>query len=153
MRIIAADSPAEVGLARELFKEYHASIGVDLCFQEFDKELAGLPGDYAPPAGRLFLAYDGDELVGCVALRRIDAGACEMKRLYVRQPGRGKGIGRQLAEFVIHAAREIGYESMRLDTLPSMKEAIALYQKLGFRPIEAYRPNPVKGALFMELAL
>jgi putative acetyltransferase len=153
VRIIAAASTAEVELARELFKEYQASLGIDLCFQGFDKELADLPGDYAPPSGRLFLAYDDAELVGCVALRRIDARACEMKRLYVRQPGRGKGIGRQLAEFVIHAAREIGYESMRLDTLPSMKEAIALYQKLGFRPIEAYRPNPVEGALFLELAI
>jgi putative acetyltransferase len=153
VRIIAAASTAEVELARELFKEYQASLGIDLCFQGFDKELADLPGDYAPPSGRLFLAYDDAELVGCVALRRIDARACEMKRLYVRPRGRGKGIGRQLAEFVINTAREISYASMRLDTLPSMKEAIALYQKLGFRPIEAYRPNSVEGALFMELVL
>jgi len=153
IRVIPAASPAEIALARELFKEYQASLGIDLCFQGFDEELAELPGDYAPPTGQLLLAYDGDTLVACVALRRIDPRTCEMKRLYVRPQGRGKGTGRKLAEIVIEAARELGYKSMRLDTLPSMREAIALYRKLGFQPIEPYRLNPVEGALFLELAL
>jgi putative acetyltransferase len=153
VQVISAASPAEIGLARELFKEYQASLGIDLCFQGFDKELAELPGEYAPPSGRLFLAYDSDQLVGCVALRRIDPRTCEMKRLYVRPQGRGKGFGRKLTEIVIEAARELGYARMRLDTLPSMREATALYRTLGFQPIGSYRPNPVEGSLFLELAL
>ena len=138
---------------RALFQEYAASLGIHLCFQNFDKELAGLPGGYAPPTGRLLVAVDEDRLAGCVALRRIDARVCEMKRLYVRPAHRGTGLGRKLAEAVIAAAREIGYAKMRLDTLPSMIAAIKLYDSLGFADTQPYRFNPVEGVRYMELVL
>lgn len=157
MRLLPAQTARQVEEARALFQEYADSTGVDLCFQNFAQELAALPGDYAPPSGRLILAYpeDGDgEAAGCVALRRLgDAAACEMKRLYVRPAFRGTGLGRTLAERVVAEARAAGYERMRLDTLPSMRSAIALYRSLGFREVEAYRFNPVEGTLYMELEL
>jgi putative acetyltransferase len=163
VRIMPARSGEEVERARELFLEYANGLGVDLCFQSFDKELAGLPGDYAQPKGRLFLAYApiteepsggaGPQLAGCGALRRIDDATCEMKRLYVRPGFRGQGVGRALAVALIDAAREIGYSRMVLDTLPSMVEAHKLYRILGFREIPPYRHNPVPGALFLELLL
>jgi len=153
LRIVQAVSPEMVEAARALFLEYAASLGVDLCFQNFDRELASLPGDYAPPGGRLLLAYSGEEIAGCVALRRLDDTTCEMKRLYVGPGFRGKKIGRTLALAVIAAAREIGFERMRLDTLPSMTEAQSLYAALGFREIAAYRHNPVPGSRFLELSL
>ena len=143
----------DVEAARRLFVEYQESLGVDLCFQGFDHELAGLPGDYVPPHGRLLLARAGGEAVACVALRRLDAETCEMKRLYVRPSQRGLGLGRALAELLITEARRIGYERMRLDTLPSMTEAAALYERLGFRDIEPYYANPVPGARFLQLEL
>jgi putative acetyltransferase len=153
LQIVQAGSAEMVEAARALFLEYAASLGVDLCFQNFDREVASLPGDYAPPGGRLLLAYNGEVIAGCVALRRIDETTCEMKRLFVRPAFRGKKIGRALAFTVIAAAREIGYHRMRLDTLPSMTEAQSLYAALGFRDIAAYRANPVPGSRFLELTL
>lgn len=146
-------SPEEVEAVRRLFGEYQESLGVDLCFQSFDRELAELPGDYASPGGCLLVARNGDEIVACVALRRLDPETCEMKRLYVRPTQRGLGLGRALADAVIDEARRIGYRRMRLDTLPSMTEAAALYERLGFQEIEPYTANPVPGARFLQLAL
>ena len=151
--IVRVASEADVRKARELFVEYAASLGVDLCFQDFDRELAELPGDYAPPDGCLLLAMYGIEPAGCVALRKSAGGIGEMKRLYVRPQFRGLAIGKSLALTVIEEARKSGYTRIRLDTLPSMKEAIALYRSLGFTGIEPYRHNPVEGARFMELQL
>jgi len=154
LKLIQAKTLKEIETARGLFKEYEAWIGISLCFQNFDQEVANLPGDYAPPTGRLFLASDSDTIVGCIALRSIKEDICEMKRLYVRPEFRGQGFGRRLVENIIAAAREIGYSRMRLDTLPGrMDKAIALYERLGFKDIPAYYNNPVKGARFMELAL
>ena len=151
MRIVPAVTTAEIETIRGLFREYAASVGVGLCFQGFEQELAGLPGDYAPPAGRLYLVYVEDSLAACVALRKIEDGVCEMKRLYVRPSHRGQGIGRRLVLKLIEDARSLGYSKMRLDTLPSMQRAQELYRAMGFKPIGPYRPNPVPGALFFEL--
>ncbi len=152
--ITQVESLAQVERARELFLEYAQSLGFSLCFQNFDQELAGLPGDYAPPGGRLLLASYRDQLAGCVALHSLETGICEMKRLYLRPQFRGKGLGRALAEAVIADARGIGCSSMRLDTVePVMPNAVAMYRRLGFKEIEPYRPNPMAGALYMELAL
>ncbi|MDX6289125.1 MAG: hypothetical protein QOH42_924 [Blastocatellia bacterium] len=152
--IIQARSAGDITQARELFKEYEAWLEVDLCFQSFAKELAELPGKYAPPDGRLLLAMYDEQLAGCAALRKIDHGICEIKRLFLRPQFRGKGLGRQLAEAIIREARQIGYKRMRLDTLPpKMNDAIALYGSLGFKEIESYYDNPVPGAKFMELNL
>jgi GNAT superfamily N-acetyltransferase len=153
LKIVPAASPGMIDHARALFREYAAALGVDLCFQNFDGELASLPGDYAPPMGRLLLAYLGDSVVGCVALRKLDADSCEMKRLYVCPSARGKRIGLALANAIIAAARELGYARMRLDTLPQMTEAQRMYAALGFRDIPAYRVNPVPGSRFLELSL
>lgn len=153
VRIVNAASADDTERARELFTEYADATGVDLCFQGFAQELAGLPGGYAPPRGRLLLALVDGRAAGCVALREFEEGVCEMKRLYVRPEFRGLRLGRSLAERVVAEARSIGYQSMRLDTLPTMTEAIALYRSLGFQETEAYRHNPVEGSLFMALEL
>ena len=151
---IQVRSEDDIQHARELFKEYEAWLQVDLCFQSFEKELAELPGKYAPPEGRLLLAVVNGSVAGCVALRKIGEGTCEIKRLYLRQEFRGLGLGRKLAEAIIGEAKEIGYERMRLDTLPpKMNDAIKLYRSLGFKEIEPYYDNPVPGAKFMELDL
>jgi ribosomal protein S18 acetylase RimI-like enzyme len=154
MKLIQAKSAEEIDRARELFEEYAAGIGIDLCFQSFEKELAELPGKYVPPGGRLLIAIDEHQAAGCVALRKIADGVCEMKRLYVRPGFRGTGLGHTLAEAIILSAREIGYQRMRLDTLPGkMDRAIAMYRSLGFKEIGPYYDNPVERALFMELEL
>jgi len=149
-----AESALQIAAIRELFLEYAQSLGFSLCFQSFDQELASLPGDYAPPNGRLLLAISKGNPAGCVALHKLEQDICEMKRLYVRSQYRGKGLGRQLAERVIAEARQLGYKKLRLDTVePVMKTAVAMYRQLGFREIPPYRPNPIKGALYMELQL
>ena len=150
--VLASDSES-VESARSLFREYSNSLDFSLCFQGFDEELAGLPGEYSPPTGRLFLATLDGNLAGCTALRRIDGNICEMKRLYLRPEFRGKGIGRQMTVEIIRAAQEMGYTLIRLDTVPAMKEAISLYRSMGFVEIEPYRENPMPGALFMERVL
>jgi ribosomal protein S18 acetylase RimI-like enzyme len=153
LTLIQVHHGPDIDLARELFREYHRSLGVDLCFQDFEHELASLPGEYAPPSGRLLLSYEEETLAGCVALRKIDDSTCEMKRLYVRPGFRGKQLGKRLADAVIEEARGIGYKKMKLDTLPTMTAAIALYRSLGFKSTLPYRHNPIPGALFMELDL
>lgn len=146
----AADDLARV---RELFLEYQSALEVDLCFQGFERELAGLPGSYAPPDGRLLLAWAGPEPAGCVALRRQGADAAEIKRLYVRPAFRGRGLGAALARAAMAAASEAGYAKLVLDTLPQMAEAQALYRSLGFRDIAPYYANPVPGARYLGLYL
>jgi ribosomal protein S18 acetylase RimI-like enzyme len=151
--IVPADADEMIPTVRELFLEYAATLGIDLCFQGFGEELRLLPGAYAPPDGRLYIAKTESAIGGCVAMRKLTAQACEMKRLYVRDEFRGVGLGRQLTETVIEDARGIGYKVMRLDTLPLMGTAITLYRKLGFKEIAPYRDNPVEGALYFELDL
>lgn len=143
----------DIAAVRRLFEEYAASLEVDLCFQNFSAELAGLPGAYAPPRGRLLLATEDGPPVACVALRPKTDQAGEMKRLYVRPGHQGRGLGRQLAEQVIAEARVIGYNSLLLDTLPSMQAAIKLYESLGFVRREPYFDSPVAGNVYMELRL
>ena len=142
-------TPADLDEIRAMLREYAAWLEVDLCFQNFEQELAGLPGDYAPPRGRLLIA----EGAGCVALRAIDSEVCEMKRLYLRPEHRGSGLGRRMVQAIIDEARSVGYRRMRLDTMPKMDSAQRLYASLGFREIAAYRYNPEPGARFLELAL
>jgi ribosomal protein S18 acetylase RimI-like enzyme len=148
-----AVSADEIEMARSLFREYAGGLEVDLCFQNFDEELATLPGRYAPPDGRLLLAWGGAEASGCVALRRFEEAIGEMKRLYVRPAWRGTGLGRALAKAVIAEARLAGYTKLRLDTLSTMTTAQRLYRALGFHEIPAYRDNPVHGTSYMELTL
>ena len=154
LRITQATTQTDIDQARELFKEYEAGLGISLCFQNFEQELANLPGDYAPPQGRLLLAREHDQLLGCIALRPVDSTVCEMKRLFVRPEFRDRRLGRVLVEAIIEEARKIGYEHMRLDTMPGrMDRAIALYRSIGFIEIPPYYKNPVDSATFMQLDL
>jgi ribosomal protein S18 acetylase RimI-like enzyme len=153
LNIEEATRPPDIAAARLLFEEYAASLGVDLDFQGFNEELATLPGNYAAPAGRLLLARQGNELAGCVALRRLEQDVCEMKRLYVRPGFRGLGLGRMLVERITAEARATGYSRMRLDTLTTMAGALSLYRQVGFREIEPYRDNPIEGSVYLELQL
>jgi ribosomal protein S18 acetylase RimI-like enzyme len=148
------ESTEEIEQTRELFHEYVTWLGVNLCFQNYDKEVAELPGEYVPPTGRLYLAIEDDQTAGCIALRKLAEGICEMKRLYLRPQFRGRQLGRTLVDRVIEDARQIGYSRMRLDTLPGkMDAAIAMYRSLGFTDIERYYDNPYETAVFMELDL
>lgn len=149
-----AETAEQIEAARVLFREYEVWLELDLCFQGFEIELAKLPGKYASPDGRLLLAYSDESLAGCIALRKLDDGICEMKRLFVRGQFRGQAIGIKLIEKLIADAREIGYKKMRLDTYPAkMAKAVSLYESHGFYAIEPYYENPHDGVLFMELAL
>jgi putative acetyltransferase len=149
--ILAATTPAEVAQARALFIEYAAETKLDLCFQNFETELTQLPGGYAPPNGRLLLAYAKSDVAGCGALRRLEDGVCEMKRLFVRPAFRRQGVGRLLAQELVEEARRIGYAAMRLDTLASMRAALALYASMGFHRIPPYYANPLPEVVYLEV--
>ncbi len=153
MKIFPARTDADLETIRLLFREYEQFLRVDLCFQEFEKELAGLPGKYAPPEGALLLALAAGNAAGCVALRKQADKVCEMKRLYVRPPYHGRGIGRQLALAVISRARDAGYTKMVLDTLDTLQPAMRLYTQLGFKKRSPYYYNPLPGAVFWQLDL
>ena len=154
MDLVQAETSEQIETARELFREYQEWLGISLCFQNFDDEVANLPADYRMPNGRLLIAIKDGDVVGCIALRKLTDDACEMKRLFLRPQFRGEGLGREMVQRIIDEAREIGYERMRLDTLPRwMDQAIALYEQFGFRDIPPYYDNPVAGARFMELIL
>jgi ribosomal protein S18 acetylase RimI-like enzyme len=152
--ITQAETPEQIEQTRTLFREYEAWFGLNLCFQNFDEEVASLPGKYAKPEGRLLLALVDVDLAGCIALRKLEQGICEMKRLYVRDEFQGRGIGNALIEKLIAEAGFTGYKKMRLDTYPpKMAKAVNLYGSHGFRQIEPYYHNPYGEALFMELEL
>jgi putative acetyltransferase len=154
IEVIQTTLPEHIEQARELFLEYGRSLGFSLCFQNFDEELKSLPGDYGPPSGRLLLSQYADHAAGCIALRKLEGGICEMKRLYVRPGDRCHGLGKMLVERLITEARLIGYERMRLDTVQSaMKDAVALYRRMGFVEIAPYSDVPIESALWMELLL
>jgi ribosomal protein S18 acetylase RimI-like enzyme len=154
IEISPAETPEQIEETRKLFREYEAWLDIDLCFQNFERELADLPGKYAKPDGRLFLIYKENLAAGCIALRKIDAENCEMKRLYVREQFRGLGLGKMLIEKLFEEARIIGYKKMRLDTLPDkMPSAVKLYKSYGFCEIPPYYENPHQETLFMELDL
>ncbi len=153
IKIVHSVSETHLEIIRELFLEYAESLNFNLCFQNFDKELASLPGDYSPPEGRLLLAFCNRITAGCVGLRKLEDGICEMKRLYVKPQFRGLKIGKLLTDEIIKEAKLEGYNKIRLDTVPAMKEAQKIYELYGFYDIEAYRANPVPGARFMELKL
>ena len=153
LRIIQVHSQEGIQQVKFLFSEYASSLDFDLSFQNFEDELANLPGEYSPPGGAILLAYYEESAAGCVAMRKLAEDVCEMKRLYVRQAFRGKKIGKALSVAIIEEAKKRGYSRMRLDTVPSMKEAIQLYRNLGFKETRPYRYNPRAGAMFLELIL
>lgn len=153
LKLIPAETEEHLLIVRELFVEYAESLGFDLGFQDFQDELADLPGDYAQPKGALMLAIYEGEIAGCVGMRRFAEGVCEMKRMYVRPEFRGRSIGRAMSQAMIEAAKRAGYKTMRLDTLSTMVEAISIYRSQGFKTIEPYRCNPIEGAVYLELDL
>lgn len=153
IEISPAAFPVDIATVRQLFREYAERLGHDLCFQDFEAELVSLPGKYAPPKGRLLLAWSDGKAVGCVALRPVDDETCEMKRLYVQPAFRAQQLGRRLARRICAEARDIGYRRICLDTLPTMAPALKIYEELGFRPAEPYVFNPIEGALFLSLDL
>ena len=157
IRFITPGTPQELNALRNIFQEYAAALQVDLCFQGFEAELLTLPGDYAPPRGALLMAMIDNDLAGCCALRALDSvdypNACEMKRLYVRQPFRRSGVGRQLVESILDCARQAGYDCVLLDTLDDMESARVLYQDLGFEEVPPYYHNPIKGAHYLKVIL
>lgn len=150
---VRPSDPVRVELARGLFREYADSLGVDLSFQNFERELETFPAGYLPPDGAVIVALRGDEAVGCIGIRRLQPAVCEMKRLYVRSGERGGGLGRRLCEAALDAARKLGYRRMRLDTLADMTAARKLYRRLGFEEIAPYYPNPLEGTRYLERAL
>jgi ribosomal protein S18 acetylase RimI-like enzyme len=153
MRIGETSSPEEFAIVHSLFQEYAAALAIDLSFQNFADELANLPGPYAPPRGRLLIAWENEAAAGCVAMRPLSDTVCEMKRLYVRPAFRGRGLGKRLAETIVREAKQSGYTTMRLDTLPAMQSATKLYESLGFARRSAYYDTPLQDTIFMELAL
>jgi GNAT superfamily N-acetyltransferase len=153
IKIVPATTPSQIQTLRDLFREYEAFLQVDLCFQRFEDELATLPGGYAPPQGALLLATAAGQAAGCVAMRPLGAGVCEMKRLYVRPAYLGQGIGKELALSVIERAGKAGYSRMRLDTLEKLGPALSLYAALGFQKCPPYYANPLAGVIYMERAL
>lgn len=153
MKIKHAHTKTEIEAVRDLFREYEAFLKVDLCFQSFEEELAGLPGKYARPNGDLLIGLDGKKIIGCVAVRRLQNNVCEMKRLYVKPEARGTGLGKQLALRIIEVAKELGFSVMRLDTLDWLKEALYLYEELGFQKRDPYYENPLPGVVYLELDL
>lgn len=151
-QIIEVSSKEEIKAVKALFLEYQKWLNVSLCFQGFNEELAGLPGKYAPPEGRLYLVKAGNEYIGCIGLRKISNGICEMKRLYIKPEHQGRGLGKKLVQLLIEDAKQIGYSSMRLDTIKEkMPNAVDIYEKHGFKKIEKYYDNPNPHTLFMEL--
>lgn len=151
--LVLAETPEHIEHARHLFREYQAWLNLDLSFQGFERELAALPGKYAPPEGCLLLAIENENILGCVALRKIDFEICEMKRLFVRETAQGRGIGKELVREIIERARRIGYRKMRLDTLAAqMNAARNIYREFGFREIPAYYETPISDTIFMEMS-
>jgi putative acetyltransferase len=153
MKIFQAQTPSDLDWVRQLFREYATELNVDLCFQNFEAELKELPGKYGSPEGCLLLAEFNGEMAGCVALRKLEKQACEMKRMFVRPAFRGKGVGKILAEAIIREGRQLGYRKMCLDTLARLKPAVALYEQLNFRRTAPYCFNPERDVVFMELQL
>lgn len=153
IRIVQATEPGQLAQARALILEYTKALGIDLGFQDFEQEMADFPGAYAPPSGRLLLALESTEAVGCVGVRHLESDACEMKRLYLHPTQRGQGLGRRLVEAALEQARAMGYRAMYLDTLSDMDAAIRLYEACGFERTAPYYDNPLPGALYFKLSL
>ncbi|MCE9583399.1 MAG: GNAT family N-acetyltransferase [Planctomycetes bacterium] len=153
MQIVPVTGGPRLTTVRRLFREYQLDLGFDLQFQSFVEELATLPGRYGPPTGAILLAHHGCRAAGCVALRDLGKGVCEMKRMFVRPQYRGLGIGRHLAEAVIKEAKRLKFRTMKLDTVPQLAAALVLYKSLGFRATKPYCHNPIKGAIFLSKRL